>query len=99
MIMGTAVPPSRINVMFALVLTPLLFTGASQYPWASAGSPAVVPGADRLQPAHLRQRGHAGGDGTRGPPHPPLVSVLVLVVTIVAALAVGIRLFLRRAVG
>ena len=35
MIMGTAVPPNRINVMFALVLTPLLFTGASQYPWAS----------------------------------------------------------------
>lgn len=35
MIMGTAVPANRINVMFALVLTPLLFTGASQYPWAS----------------------------------------------------------------
>jgi ABC-2 type transport system permease protein len=32
---GTAMPPNRINVMFALVLTPLLFTGASQYPWAS----------------------------------------------------------------
>jgi ABC-2 type transport system permease protein len=35
LILGTAVPPNRISVMFALVLTPLLFTGASQYPWAS----------------------------------------------------------------
>jgi ABC-2 type transport system permease protein len=26
-------PPSKINVMFALILTPLLFTGATQYPW------------------------------------------------------------------
>jgi len=35
MIMGTAVPPNRINVMFALVLTPLLFTGSTQFPWQS----------------------------------------------------------------
>ena len=33
--LGTFVPPNRINVMFALILTPLLFTGASQYPWPS----------------------------------------------------------------
>src|SRR5437660_8513118 len=30
--LGTFVPPNRINIMFALILTPLLFTGASQYP-------------------------------------------------------------------
>jgi ABC-2 type transport system permease protein len=33
--LGVPVLGCRINVMFALVLTPLLFTGASQYPWAS----------------------------------------------------------------
>ena len=33
--MGTLVPPNRITVMFTLVLTPLLFTGCSQYPWPS----------------------------------------------------------------
>ena len=31
--MGTAVPPNKINVAFAIVLTPLLFTGATFYPW------------------------------------------------------------------
>ncbi|WP_320668600.1 ABC transporter permease [Patulibacter defluvii] len=35
MLLGTAVPPHRINIMFAIVLTPLLFTGATFYPWAS----------------------------------------------------------------
>lgn len=35
MVLGTLVPPTRINITFALVLTPLLFTGASQYPWPS----------------------------------------------------------------
>lgn len=33
LLMGTAVAPQKINVMFAVVLTPLLFTGATFYPW------------------------------------------------------------------
>ncbi len=35
MTLGTTVPPSRINIMFALILTPLIFTGSTQYPWPS----------------------------------------------------------------
>ncbi len=30
---GTFVPVSRINIMFGLFITPLIFTGAVQYPW------------------------------------------------------------------
>jgi ABC-2 type transport system permease protein len=33
LVLGTAVPPNRINVVFAVVLTPLTFTGATFYPW------------------------------------------------------------------
>jgi ABC-2 type transport system permease protein len=40
LVMGTAVPPNRISVMFALVLTPLIFSGCTFYPWA---------GLDRLR--------------------------------------------------
>jgi ABC-2 type transport system permease protein len=29
------VPPNRINIVFAVVLTPLIFTGATFYPWAA----------------------------------------------------------------
>lgn len=37
MVLGTSVPPNRINVVFALVLTPITFTGATFYPWQSLG--------------------------------------------------------------
>lgn len=33
MTMGTLVTPRRINIMFAVILTPLMFTGCTQFPW------------------------------------------------------------------
>lgn len=38
LVLGTSVDAQRINVVFAVVLTPLLFTGATFYPWQSLGS-------------------------------------------------------------
>jgi len=35
LVLGTLVQPQRINLLFSLVFTPLLFTGCSQYPWPS----------------------------------------------------------------
>jgi ABC-2 type transport system permease protein len=35
MTIGTFVSPTKINIAFALIFTPLLFTGATQYPWPS----------------------------------------------------------------
>jgi ABC-2 type transport system permease protein len=35
LVLGTSVPPNRISVAFAVVLTPLLFTGATFYPWSA----------------------------------------------------------------
>ncbi len=34
LLLGTSVPPTRISVAFAVVLTPLIFTGSTFYPWA-----------------------------------------------------------------
>lgn len=31
--LGTVLPPQRISMMYALVLTPMMFTGSAQYPW------------------------------------------------------------------
>lgn len=33
--LGTLVPPTKITIMFAVIFTPLLFTGCTQYPWPS----------------------------------------------------------------
>jgi ABC-2 type transport system permease protein len=35
MTLGTFVKPNRINIVFAVVLTPVLFTGSTQFPWQS----------------------------------------------------------------
>jgi ABC-2 type transport system permease protein len=98
MIMGTAVPPNRINVMFALILTPLLFTGASQYPWASLDHLPWFQVVTACNPLTYVSEGMRAALVLEVPHMRPWVSVLVLVVTIVVSLAIGIRLFLRRAV-
>jgi ABC-2 type transport system permease protein len=38
LLLGTAVTPQKINVAFAVTLTPLLFTGAAFYPWQALDS-------------------------------------------------------------
>ncbi len=35
MTIGTLIKPEQIGLMFALILTPLLFTGCVQYPWST----------------------------------------------------------------
>jgi ABC-2 type transport system permease protein len=98
MIMGTAVPPNRINVMFALILTPLLFTGASQYPWASLEHLRWFQVVTACNPLTYVSEGMRAAMVPDVPHIHPWISVLVLAVTIVVSLAIGIRLFLRRAV-
>ena len=41
LVLGTLVKPNRINIVFSLVFTPLLFTGCSQYPWPSLDAAAA----------------------------------------------------------
>jgi ABC-2 type transport system permease protein len=35
---GTSIRPEQIGLMFSLILTPLLFTGCTYYPWSALGS-------------------------------------------------------------
>src|SRR5207237_4876540 len=38
LLLGVSVPLQQIPLIFALVLTPLIFTGCTFYPWASLGA-------------------------------------------------------------
>jgi ABC-2 type transport system permease protein len=98
LILGTAVPVNRINVMFALILTPLLFTGASQYPWASLDGLRWFQVLTALNPLTYVSEGMRAALVPEVPHIPPWISVLVLAAALAAFTAVGIRLFLRRAV-
>ena len=98
LILGTAVPVNRINVMFALILTPLLFTGASQYPWTSLDQLRWFQVVTAFNPLTYVSEGMRAALEPAVPHIQPWISVLVLAGALVAFTTVGIRLFLRRAI-
>jgi len=95
---GTFMPPTRINIMFAVILTPLMFTGAIQYPWPS------------LSRMHWFQVVTAGNpmtycaEGVRAAlvPHVPHIADWICVTVLVGAALLftgtGVKGFLRRAI-
>ncbi|GAA4705938.1 ABC transporter permease [Phytohabitans rumicis] len=96
--MGTIMAPERINIAFALVLTPLMFTGATQYPWRSLDTLPwfqVVTAANPL--TYL-------SEGIRSavvPQIPHIASWLCLVALLASGAiftVIGTRGFLRRAI-
>jgi ABC-2 type transport system permease protein len=99
LLLGTAVPPNRINIIFAVVLTPLLFTGASQYPWASLDSLRWFQVITLFNPLTYVSEGMRASLIPNLVPHmTPWVAILVLAAATVAIAAAGIRGFLRRAI-
>ena len=96
--MGTLVPPNRINVAFALVLTPLLFTGATQYPWPSLSRLVWFQWICAANPLTYVSEGLRG---TLLPGVPHIVTglcVVVLVGFLALFTVTGIRGFDRRAI-
>jgi ABC-2 type transport system permease protein len=97
LIIGTLLPPSRLNIMFALILTPLLFTGATQYPWPSLDRLPWFQVVTALNPLTYVSEGVRAALVPDVPHMPPWVCVLVLIVSGVAFMAVGMLGFQRRA--
>jgi ABC-2 type transport system permease protein len=98
MTIGTFVPPNRINIMFGLIITPLMFTGAVQYPWPSLDKLPwfqVVTAANPLTYCTEGVRAAVVPDV----PHLPVgLGALVLTGFAVAFSLIGIAGFRRRAV-
>jgi ABC-2 type transport system permease protein len=99
LVLGTLVPPNRISVMFALVLTPLLFTGAAMYPWATLDSLRWFQIVTLFNPLTYMSEGIRGALIPNAVEHMnAAVAALVLAASMAVAGAVGIRGFLRRAI-
>jgi ABC-2 type transport system permease protein len=93
MVLGTTVPPQQINLM-----TPLIMTGATYYPWASLGSLPWFQAITLLNPLTYASEGMRAAL-TPEVPHMDLMFVLLgLGVSIVGFGAWGVRGFLRRAI-
>jgi ABC-2 type transport system permease protein len=98
LLMGTLVQPQRINIVFSLVFTPLLFTGCSQYPWPSLDRIRwfqVVTACNPMTYVSELMRGSLTPDV----PHiAPWICVVVLVPAIAVLMTIGLRGFYRRAI-
>jgi ABC-2 type transport system permease protein len=95
--LGTLVTASKINIVFALVLTPLLFTGSTQFPWASLDRLRWFQVVCACNPLTYVSEG-VRGQMLSGVDHiPPAVCVLALLGFLAAFTLTGIRGFLRRA--
>ncbi len=99
LILGTYVPPNRINVTFALVLTPLLFTGSSQYPWPSLSHLRWFQVISALNPMTYVSEGLRGLMVPSVAHIPVWVCFVVATGSLVALAAVGMVGFLRRSIG
>lgn len=97
LVLGTSVPSDKVDVMFTLVLMPMLFTGSTQFPLSALDEVRwfqVICGANPLSYASEGIRAVTAADGE----HVSLtVSLLVLVGSIALFATLGIRGFLRRA--
>ncbi|MCG8920676.1 ABC transporter permease [Actinokineospora sp. PR83] len=98
MTLGTFVPPHRIDIMFAVILTPIMFTGATQFPWPALDSLLWFQVLSALNPLTYFSEALRGLtlDGVV-PAMPLWVSVPVLVVAIAGFGIAGVRGFRNRA--
>ena len=97
LVLGTLVPPSRINILFSLVFTPLLFTGASQYPWPSLSRLRWFQVATALNPMTYVSEGLRAALVPQVPHIRSEICLALLAGSILALLAIGVRGFYRRA--
>jgi ABC-2 type transport system permease protein len=98
LVLGTLVTPNRINIVFSLVFTPLLFTGCSQYPWPSLDSLRWFQVVTACNPMTYVSEGMRAALV----PDVPHIAVWVCILVLVGSLAIlgviGVRGFYRRAI-
>jgi ABC-2 type transport system permease protein len=100
---GTTVKPEQIGLMFALIFTPLIFTGCTYYPWARLDGIKWFQIVTLFNPVTYASEGLRASmvPTVNGQSLPTLAMgwvILGLSVTIVAFFILGVRTFNRRVV-
>jgi ABC-2 type transport system permease protein len=98
LVLGTLLPPSKINIMFAVILTPLLFTGATQYPWPSLDRLPWFKVVTAFNPLTYVSEGMRAAVVPDVPHMHWWVCVPVLLGYFAVLATIGIRGFMRRAI-
>jgi ABC-2 type transport system permease protein len=103
LVLGTAAPIQMLPLIFALVLTPLMFTGCTFYPWASLGAIKWFQIVTLFNPLTYAAEGmrYAMVPPLHGQPLPTLAIgwvLLALCASFVLCLWGGLKLFHHRVV-
>ena len=96
--LGTLTPPNRINIMFAIVLTPIIFTGCTQYPWPSLSRLPWFQVVTLFNPITYVSEGIRSSLLPHGPHMTTWVATLLLTLALVGFSYVGVMGFRRRAI-
>jgi ABC-2 type transport system permease protein len=98
LVMGTLVVPNRINIVFSLVFTPLLFTGCSQYPWPSLDRLPWFQVVTACNPMTYVSESMRAALVPSVPHIEPWICMLVLAGSLTVLMTIGLRGFYRRAI-
>jgi ABC-2 type transport system permease protein len=96
--LGTLVPPNRISIMFAVILTPLMFTGAVQYPWMSLESLRWFQVVTAFNPLTYLSEAVRAAVVPEVPHITPWICLVGLVVGGTIFTVIGVRGFMKRAI-
>lgn len=98
LVMGTLVVPQRINIVFSLVFTPLLFTGCSQYPWPSLSHLRWFQVVTACNPMTYVSKLIRAALVPSVPHIAPWICIPVLAGSLVVLMTIGLKGFYRRAI-
>ncbi|HET6761558.1 MAG TPA: ABC transporter permease [Gemmatimonadaceae bacterium] len=97
--LGSAIQPQQIGLMFGVIVAPMIFFGCAYYPWQGLSVVPPLKYAVLINPLVYVAEGMRGAL-TPTAPHMPL-GIVILALLFITALfwTLGIRSFMRRAVG
>jgi ABC-2 type transport system permease protein len=97
--LGTAIQPQQIGLMFGVIVAPMIFFGCAYYPWQGLSAVPVMKYAVLINPLVYVAEGMRASL-TPAAPHMSL-GVVILALILITALfwTLGMRSFMKRAVG
>jgi ABC-2 type transport system permease protein len=99
LLLGSAISPQQIGLMFSIIIAPMLFFGCAYYPWRGLDAVPIVKYAVLVNPMVYVAEGMRASL-TPELPHMPLAAVAgALVALLVLFWSLAMRSFMRRAIG
>ena len=99
LLLGTAIAPQQIGLMFSIIVAPMLMFGCAYYPWRGLDRVPVIKYPVLVNPLVYVAEGMRGAITPEVPHMPILAAAGALVVLAGGFWYAGRRVFLRKAVG